>query len=81
MRPRLAARFLLQLPDARVVLRALRPEARSSPGASIALRRGALELRLQGTTPSGLRSQVNAWLRLVEVAAGAAAAAGPTRKV
>lgn len=78
MRERLSARFRLVLPDAPLLHRALRPEAQSSAGTTLALRGGALELRLQAPTPSGLRSQVNAWLRLVEVAVEAAASV-PTR--
>lgn len=73
MSGRLSARFLLPVPDASLVHRALRPEARTSPGASLKRRGRALELRLQAATPSSLRSQVNAWLRLVEVATQAAA--------
>lgn len=83
MRERLSVRFFLPVSDAALVRRALGPEVRSSAGVSLVLRGGALELRLRAATPSALRSQVNAWLRLVEVAAGAAASvpAGRARKV
>ncbi len=69
---RFSARFRFSLPGASLVHRALGPEVRSSAGVSLALRRGTLELRLRAATPSALRSQVNAWLRLVEVASVAA---------
>ncbi len=79
MRERLSARFSLSVSDAPLVRDALMPEVRSSPGVSLILRKGALDLRLRAATPSSLRSQVNAWLRLVEVAADAAAVASPNR--
>lgn len=79
MKGGLSARFLLPVPDAPLVRRSLMPEVRSSPGVSLALRGRTLELRLRAATPSSLRSRVNAWLRLVEVASTVAAL--PGRKV
>lgn len=65
----LSATVRLRLPEPSLVARALGPEVAAAQGRAILRRRGStLVLRLTADRPSSLRSQVNTWLRLAEVA-------------